>query len=293
MSTASTIGISGDGSFTRTETRATAHGLPRPASGWLPKQKRPAAMRVNKEARNLALRIRVEEQKRVEAGHPREYWPDMEDRPFMSDMDAFCIEYPRELYEYSIANRQWCRPWRIRHLAITSNCFDDVLNVPRDEDDPSNRPTPRSGWDALKRCLKFFSGLERISLVFGPTYTSTGREVQIYEDFSEIHSLAWSSDIPHVRLEEWTAGSTEDTQAKVDGLLDRARADVAFILQKCARRREEIKRFEEEADDKVWGMIGNPWGYEAAELITRDHVTVQAMRMVKLGEFRGRLDRRH
>lgn len=262
----------------------------------MPKQKRPAVMGVNREARNLAFQVRLDERKRVAAGHAREYWFDMEDRPFMSDRDVFCIDNPMELYEYTLADRQWCRPWRIRHLAVAAACLDEVLDVPRREDDPpSGSPPPRTGWDALTmRCLKFFRDLETISVVFGPTYATTGREVQTYDDFSESHGLVWSSDIPDVRLVQWAAGSTEDAQARVDGLLDRARAGVALVLEKCARRREEMRRFKEEVrHDREWGMIGSPWRYDAADLITRDHVTVQARRMVKLGEFRGRHGRRY
>lgn len=258
---------------------------------WLiPKQKRPTVMQLNREAREFCYGKMNEERRRTRDGHPHEYWFDKDDRPFMSDMDVFYIDDPKELYQYSIVDRQWTQQWRIKHLALSSKCFDNVLEVTRDEDDLSRRPL-RSGWDALQRCLKFFTDLEDISVVFGPNYGGTGQEVVVFDEHSESYSVGWSSTVPDIRLEEWTAGSTEDTEGEVDGLLEKARADLALILQKCARRREEIQRYEESGNED-WGMIGSPWGYYARDLIPRDHVTVHAKRVVKLGDLRGRVTRR-
>ncbi|ROW09427.1 hypothetical protein VMCG_02462 [Cytospora schulzeri] len=247
----------------------------------VPKQKRPAIMRLNKESRNYALSMLQEERKGVAAGHPRQYWFDMPDRPFMSDIDVFWIDNPRDLLEYAFKDRNWTKPWRIKHLALSSKCFDDVLeDVYQDEED--TRPPPRSGWDALKRCLRFFRDLEQISVVFGPTYHRTGRDVLMYDVNAGTDGSGWQVINPDVRLEDWTAGSTEEKQADVDSLVDRARTEVVEVLQEVARKRERMKPYEGMEQDG-W----SPWTYSASDLISHAHITVQPKRMVKLGDIRG------
>jgi hypothetical protein len=239
-------------------------------------------MRLNKESRNFALKVIQEEKKRVAAGQPCEYWSDVEGRPFMSDMDVFWIDDPRDLYEYSVVDRKWSQQWKIKHLALSLRCFVDVLEgLYQDEED--SRPPPRTGWDALKRCLQFFRSLEHISVVFGPTYRTTSRDVQMYDVNASTYCGGCQPVFPDVRLRDWTAGSTEDTQAEVDSLVDRVRAEVAEILQACARKREMMKPYE------GMGQYGwSPWDHAASDLTSRDHITVQAKRMVKLGEIPGR-----
>ena len=265
--------------------------------GWqVPKDRHPAAARVNRESRAVALALRQSERRRVAVGLPSEYWFGLRRRPFVGEMDAFWIDDPTTLCDFAGAverGRGSGRRWGISHLALSARCFEEVFQGMQylDEyngydydygyhEEDGSQPI-RSGWDAIKPCLGDLEGLERISVVFGPIFYWSGRPMTRYDEGTESYSHVTVYDIPDVRLEDWTTGSSEQTQAQVDGLLAKARADIAWDIEAYNQEREAWERF----NGYGWAV---PMRYNASSspVPCRD-VTVQAVRMVKVGEFRG------
>ncbi|ROW16808.1 hypothetical protein VPNG_01738 [Cytospora leucostoma] len=300
--------------------------LPRYRGWMVPKRKHPTAMRLNRESRLHAKKLLSEESRRTGRGLPREYWSGLDSRPFMSGIDVFWVDDPQHLVDFAAKAGEFPHRMGVRHLALSARCFaelempapaavygDDGYDDYEYEAPSRDRQPPKSGWEALRRCLKDFKELEDISVVFGPTYTRKARRVLRYDDASEGYSSGWAYDVPDIRIEGWAAGSTEESQAEVDGILGRARADFTSDLEGYERDRvqweardrseqeQEVRYAEEvcrlrqaEPDESEWPYLHTSFepsryqGYTADDLVPRHQVAVQAKRMVKLGVLRGR-----
>ncbi|KAK7743133.1 hypothetical protein SLS53_004218 [Cytospora paraplurivora] len=143
---------------------------------------------------------------------------------------------------------------------------------------------PQDGRQAPRAVGEDFKELEDIAVVFGPTHARKARKVMRYDDASEGYSGGWAYDVPDIRLEDWTVGSTEESLAEVDGALARVRADFTSDLEKYEQGRKQWgarEGFEQEQEARYQG-------YTADDLVPRHQVAVQAKRMVKLGVLRGR-----
>lgn len=263
------------------------------------KTKYPAVMHVNRESRAVAMAVWQGERRAVGAGLPREYWFGLEKRPFMKEMDTFWFDDPVSLRDWAGTveqSRGSGRRWSVKHLALSARCFDEVLDDQMqcgDEydyydydygshNDYDAGPPIRSGWDAIKLCLRDLIELESISVLFGPIFPWSGHAAMRYDEGTEEYTNVTIWDIPDVRLEGWTSGSTEQKQAQVDGLLARVRMDMASIIEAYNQEREAWEKY-------VGYGMGAPMGHNnASSPSPRRHVKVQAKRMVKIGEFRGR-----